>query len=80
LPEREIMTGIGPVGVRAPRVRDRADPLLIGDSAALCAPIEEPRGVDPGPLPEGLSTGDFEEALAALLGKDAGGLSASEAF
>jgi transposase len=25
----------------------------IGDSAALCAPIEEPRGVDPGPLPEG---------------------------
>jgi hypothetical protein len=23
LPEREIMTGIGPVGVRCPRVRDR---------------------------------------------------------
>jgi hypothetical protein len=26
---------------------------------------------------KGISTGDFEEALAALLGKDAGGLSAS---
>ena len=26
---------------------------------------------------KGMSTGDFEEALAALLGKDAGGLSAS---
>ena len=26
---------------------------------------------------KGISTGDFEEALIALLGKDAGGLSAS---
>ena len=26
---------------------------------------------------KGISSGDFEEALAALLGKDAGGLSAS---
>ena len=25
LPEREVMTGIGPVGVRQPRVRDRGD-------------------------------------------------------
>src|ERR1700726_2230504 len=38
------------------------------------------RGADPDSLSEGhlhRSTGDFEEALIALLGKDAGGLSAS---
>jgi hypothetical protein len=35
-------------------------------SATLCAPIEEPRGVD-GPLPKGISTGDFEEALAEVI-------------
>ena len=29
------------------------------------------------PILKGMSTGDFEEVLAALLGKDAGGLSAS---
>jgi hypothetical protein len=44
LPEREIMTGIGPVGVRCPRVRDRAgegsqrNSLFLGDSAALRGP------------------------------------------
>jgi hypothetical protein len=32
-----------------------------------------PTTVDPDPLPQGISTGGFEEALAALLGKDAGG-------
>ena len=59
LPEREIMTGIGPVAVRWPRVRDRvgrrlrAHPLFVGDSAALRAPVEEPRSADPDPLPEG---------------------------
>ena len=59
LPEREIMTGIGPVAVRCPRVRDRvgegsrAHPLFVGDSAALRAPVEEPRGADPDPLPQG---------------------------
>jgi len=32
----------------------------------------KPRSVDPDPLPEGHVHGDFEEALAALLGKDTG--------
>jgi hypothetical protein len=43
LPEREIMTGIGPVAVRQLRVRDRA---------ALCPALEEPRYVDSDPLLE----------------------------
>src|SRR3977135_768185 len=58
LPEREIMTGIGAVAVRCPRVRDRvgeggAHPIFVDDFASLCAPIEEPRGADPYSLPEG---------------------------
>ena len=48
LPEREIMTGIGPVAVRQPRVRDREaaeggpHPVLAVDPAALRAAVEEP--------------------------------------
>src|ERR1700752_5461289 len=42
LPEREVMTGIGPVAVRQPRVRDRdadaADPGRIRFSPALLPP------------------------------------------
>jgi transposase-like protein len=53
-----------------------AHPLLVGDFAVLCAPIEESRGV-PILYLRGISSGDFAEALSALLGKDAGGLSAS---
>jgi putative transposase len=81
LPEREIMTGIGPVAARCPCVnasaRFGAHPLFVGDFAALCAPAEEPGGADPDPLSQGRLHGDFEEALVALLGKDAGGLSAA---
>jgi hypothetical protein len=83
LPEREIMTGIGPVAVCCPRVRDRvgegrprAHSLFVGDFASLRAGRKS-RSVDHDPLPQGHSTGDFEQALLALLGKDAGGLSAS---
>jgi putative transposase len=59
LPEREIVTGIGPVAVRCPRVRDRVGEdgerirFSVGYFASLCAPIEEPGGVDPDSLPEG---------------------------
>jgi hypothetical protein len=54
LPEREIVTGMGPVAVRCPRVRDRVgEGHELGDSAALCTPVEEPRSADPYPLPQG---------------------------
>ena len=86
LPEREIVTGIGPVAVRCPRVRDR-----VGDgserirfSSAILPPyarrsksLEEPQVLISILYLKGVSTGDFEEALLALLGKDVGGLSAS---
>ena len=85
LPEREIITGIGPVAVRQPRVRDRGvtagDPERIRFSSALLPPYaRRTKSLDvllPLLYLRGLSTGDFQEALAALVGKDAPGLSAS---
>jgi transposase-like protein len=83
LPEREIMTGIGPVAVRCPRVRDRAADggERIRFSSTILPPYARRSKSLEVLIPilylKGISTGDFEEALGALLGKDAGGLSAS---
>jgi putative transposase len=85
LPEREVMTGIGPVGVRQPRVRDRSVGAADGERIRFTPVILPPyarrsRSLEvliPILYLKGLSTGDFEGALAALLGKDAPGLSAS---
>jgi len=85
LPEREVMTGIGPVAVRQPRVRDRQaaadDPARIRFSPSILPPyMRRSRSIEtllPILYLKGISTGDFSEALCALLGKDAGGLSAS---
>ena len=83
LPEREIMTGIGPVAVRQPRVRDReaAGGERIRFSSTILPPYARRTKSLEVLIPilylRGISTGDFEEALAALLGQEAGGLSAS---
>ena len=83
LPEREIMTGIGPVSVRAPRVRDRAgqgENRIRFTSAILPPYARRSKSLEvliPILYLKGVSTGDFAEALAALLGPDAGGMSAS---
>ena len=85
LPGREIVTGIGPVAVRQPRVRDREagadDPERIRFTPAILPPYARRSKSLDTLLPilylKGVSTGAFEEALAALLGKDAPGLSAS---
>ena len=83
LPEREIMTGIGPVCVRQPRVRDREategerirySPSILPRYARRSKSLEV---LIPILYLKGISTGDFEEALAALVGTDAPGLSAS---
>jgi putative transposase len=83
LPEREIMTGIGPVAVRQPRVRDRAaaegerirySPSILPPYARRSKSLEV---LIPVLYLKGISTGDFEEALAALVGREAPGLSAS---
>src|SRR5271156_4415742 len=85
LPEREVMTGIGPVAIRQPRVRDReadaTDPDRIRFSPSILPPYMRRSKSIETLLPilylKGISSGDFSEALAALLGKDAAGLSAS---
>ena len=83
LPEREIATGIGPVAVRCPRVRDRVGQGCdrIRFSSAILPPYARRSKSLEVLIPilylKGVSTGDFEEALTALLGKEAGGLSAS---
>ncbi len=84
LPEREIQTGIGPVAVRCPRVRDRgagAAGAKIHFSSAILPPyLRRTKSIEellPWLYLKGISTGDFGEALAALLGPEAPGLSAS---
>ena len=85
LPEREVMTGIGTVTVRQPRVRDREvaadDPGRIRFMPAIVPPyIRRSKSIEtllPLLYLKGISTGDFSEALAALLGKNAPGLSAT---
>jgi transposase-like protein len=82
LPERAIQTGIGAVEVRQPRVRDRrpADQREAFTSAILPPYLRKTRSLE-GLLPwlylKGVSTGDFSEALQAILGPDAPGLSAT---
>lgn len=83
-PEREIQTGIGPIGVRRPKLRDRGDGTdgeRIRFSSKVLPPfLRRTRNVGellPWLYLKGISTGQFEEALAALLGPDAPGLSAS---
>lgn len=80
--EREIQTGIGPVPVKKPRVRDRGasgkNDQIRFTSAILPSYIRRSKSLDellPALYLKGISTGDFKEALAALLGPDAPNLS-----
>ncbi|HSA82821.1 MAG TPA: IS256 family transposase [Geminicoccaceae bacterium] len=84
LPERTIQTGIGEVPVRQPRVRDRSvgpsDGKIRFTSAILPRYLRRTRSLEellPWLYLKGISSGDFSEALAALLGPDAPGLSAA---
>lgn len=84
LPEREIQTGIGSIPVCVPRVRDRggkgAGEQIRFTSRILPPYLRRTKTVDellPWLYLKGVSTGDFSEALAALLGPDAPGVSAS---
>jgi transposase-like protein len=80
LPERAIQTGIGPVRVRQPRVRDRGDGAIRFTSAILPPYLRRTKSLEdllPWLYLKGISSGDFSDALAALLGTEAPGLSAS---
>ena len=80
LPERTIQTGIGDVSVKVPRVRDRGNGEVVFHSKLVPPYLRRAKSVEellPWLYLKGISTGDFSEALAALLGPDAPGLSAS---
>jgi len=80
LPERTIQTGIGSVEVRQPRVRDRDGRAeKIRFSPSILPPYaRRTKSLDaliPVLYLRGISSGDFQEALSALLGKEAPNLS-----
>jgi len=80
LPEREVQTGIGSVSVRVPRVRDRSGSGIRFHSNLLPPYLRRSKSIEeliPWLYLKGVSTGDFSEALSALLGTDACGLSSS---
>jgi putative transposase len=82
-PERTIQTGIGPVPVQRAKLRDRAaaaEDRVTFTSAILPQWARRTKSLDallPVLYLRGISTGDFQEALSALLGKDAPNLSPS---
>jgi hypothetical protein len=74
-------TGVGPVEVEQPRVRDRrpADQRESFSSAILPPYLRKTKSLEdlvPWLHLKGVSTGDFTDTLEALLGPDAPGLSA----
>jgi transposase-like protein len=79
---RTITTGVGPVEVTQPRVHDRRP---AGEKEKFTSKILPPylrktKSIEeliPWLYLKGVSTGDFSEALAALLGPEAPGLSAT---
>jgi len=80
LPGRTIQTGIGDVPVQVPKVRDRTGEGRKFTSSLIPPFLKRSKSMTemlPVLYLKGLSTGDFGEALEALLGKDAKGLSAS---
>ena len=83
-PERMIQTGIGPVAVSRVKIRDRgaaSDENRVRFSSSILPKWARRSRSLEALLPvlylRGVSTGDFQEALAALLGRDAPNLSPS---
>jgi len=80
LPEREIQTGIGPVKVRIPKVRSKTGEPVTFHSVLVPPYVRKTRSLEAA-LPwlylKGISSGEMEEALKALVGPDAAGLSPS---
>ena len=80
LPERTITTGVGEVAIQVPKVRDRSSSGLKFTSQLLPPYLKRSRSVEevlPWLYLKGVSTGDFGEALSALLGPEAKGLSSA---
>ena len=79
-PERQIQTGIGPVTVQVPKIRSRDGTPVVFRSALVPPYVRKSRSLEAA-LPwlylKGVSSGEMSEALGALVGPEASGLSAS---
>jgi len=79
-PEREILTGIGSVPVKIPKVRSKEGKPVTFHSALVPPYVRKAKSIEAS-LPwlylKGISTGEMGEALKVLVGSDAKGLSAS---
>jgi putative transposase len=81
LPQRDVQTGIGPVPVQMPRVRDRggdAGDKIRFQSSLIPKYVRRTKSLEallPWLYLKGVSSGNFQEALSALLGPDAPNLS-----
>lgn len=80
LPEREVLTGVGPVRVRVPKVRSRTGESVAFRSSLVPPDVRRAKAVEAA-LPwlylKGLSSGPMQAALEVLVGPEAKGLSAS---
>lgn len=79
-PQREIQTGVGPVTVRVPKVRSRTGEA-VSFRSVLVPPYVRKTATLEAALPwlylKGVSSGEMQSALEALVGSDASGLSAA---
>jgi putative transposase len=75
-----VLTGIGPVTVKVPKVRSRSEESVVFRSQLVPPYVRRARSIEAA-LPwlylHGISTGDMAEALEVLVGESARGLSAS---
>ncbi len=79
-PKREIQTGIGPVTVQVPKVRSRQGEPITFRSALVPPYVRKTASLEaaiPWRYLKGISTGEMQGALEALVGPEAQGLSAS---
>jgi putative transposase len=79
LSERSLLTGAGPLRVKQPRVRDKREDQFF-TSAILPRYLRRAPSLNnliPTLYLKGISTGDFTEALSAILGENVQGLSAN---
>lgn len=80
LPARAILTPVGAVELRVPKVRDRSGSGVKFNSALVPPYVRRSKAISAA-LPwlylKGVSTGDMREALAVLVGEQARGLSAN---
>ena len=77
--ERQVLTGAGPLPIKKPRVHDRRGDKRF-TSRILPPYLRRSPSIDaliPALYLKGVSTGDFTEALTAILGEGASGLSAA---